>query len=100
MLGTEKERKKLVSAVSYYYDEELFLHITRYELGVWLLFLMMYGLRKALEKCGQRKTVFDFMGKGQRLGVVQGDGSVKELSKEGIEEIRRAREKALKKKNK
>lgn len=64
LMGSEKERKKLVAAVGYYYDEELFLHITRYEFGIWLLFVMMFGLRKALEKCGQKKTVFDFMGKG------------------------------------
>lgn len=94
--GTMSERKKLVSSVGYYYDEELVLRITRFELGIWLLFMMMYGLRKALEKCGTPKTVFDFMGKGERLGVVQGDGSIKPISQSSLEQVRKAREQALK----
>lgn len=56
-----KQKSRLLSDFKYYYDDVIFMNLTRYEFGLWLVFAMFYFLRKAMEKCGDRKTIFDFM---------------------------------------
>jgi len=53
----------LLNQFSYFYDDEVVLRLTRFELGLWLAFAMCFLLRKVLDsdRCGRRKTVFDFM---------------------------------------
>ena len=57
----ETQKKRLVSEFKYYYDEVIFFNMTRYELGLWIVFAIFFFLKRALNTCGDRKTVFDFM---------------------------------------
>jgi hypothetical protein len=57
----ETQKKRLISEFKYYYDEVIFFNLTRYELGLWIVFAIFYFLKRALNTCGDRKTVFDFM---------------------------------------
>lgn len=57
----DKQKRRLLNDFKYMYDEVIFFGVTRYEFGLWLMFAIAYFLRKALEKCGDKKTVFDFM---------------------------------------
>jgi hypothetical protein len=57
----ETQKKRLVSEFKYYYDEVIFFNMTRYELGLWIVFGIFFFLKRALNTCGDRKTVFDFM---------------------------------------
>mmetsp|Transcript_41976 Transcript_41976/g.30807 ORF Transcript_41976/g.30807 Transcript_41976/m.30807 type:complete len:86 (-) Transcript_41976:142-399(-) len=54
-------RNKLLKQFSYKYDKVVGLGMTRYEIGLWILVLALYCLRKYLVTCGNRKTEFDFM---------------------------------------
>lgn len=57
----DRQKKRLLNEFKYLYDEVIFMGITRYEFGLWLMFAIGFFLRKALLKCGDKKTVFDFM---------------------------------------
>ena len=84
-----KQSTNLLKSVKYYYDEDIGLGLTRYELGIWLVFGIFYMLRKYLVKCGEEKTVFDFM-RPSREQMGRGEQSV------GQEEMRRKREEMYK----
>lgn len=55
------KKTQLLRDFKYYYDEEIFLNLTRYEFGLWLIFAIFFFLRRTLDTCGNKKTVFDFM---------------------------------------
>ena len=57
----QKNKNKLLSDFKYYYDEVIFLQMTRYEVGLWIIFTIFFLMKKALVTCGDRKTVFDYM---------------------------------------
>ena len=61
------------------------LRLTRFELGLWLAFAMCFLLRKVLdsERCGRRKTVFDFM-----RPASSGGAKVHTVTDEDIKRIR------------
>ena len=61
IVNSENQKKRLISEFKYFYDEVIFLYITRYEFGLWIIFAIFFLLRKALQRCGVQKTVFDFM---------------------------------------
>ncbi|CDW83802.1 nb-arc domain protein [Stylonychia lemnae] len=75
-LLNSKKDKKILKDLKYFYDDEIALGITRYELGLWLIVIGFFFLRKYLETCGNRKTMFDFMktqdqGKGQYISEAE-----------------------------
>jgi len=47
--------------LKYWYDDEIALGITRYEFGLWLIVIGFFFLRKYLDSCGNKKTMFDYM---------------------------------------
>ena len=51
----------MLSEFKYYYDEEIFMKLTRYEFGFWIIFVIFFFLRRNLDKCGEKKTMFDYM---------------------------------------
>ena len=56
-----KARTQLLADFHYEYDEVVFYGITRYEIGLWLLFCILAWLRRELRTMGDPKTIFDFM---------------------------------------
>ncbi len=44
----DRQRRRLLNDFKYLYDEVIFLGITRYEFGLWLLFVIAFSMRKAL----------------------------------------------------
>ena len=57
----DKKKKQLLSDFKYQYDDEVILGLTRYEIGLWIIFGIFYFLRRYLTTCGNRKNMFDFM---------------------------------------
>lgn len=57
----ETDKSRLLSDFKYYFDEVIFLQMTRYEFGLWLVFAIFFFLNRSLKKMGDAKTVFDFM---------------------------------------
>lgn len=44
----DRQKKRLLNEFKYLYDEVIFMGITRYEFGLWLMFSIGFFLRKAL----------------------------------------------------
>jgi hypothetical protein len=96
LLGKPKQ-KKIVSDFSYQYDDVIGLGMTRYEFGIWLIFAIFYFLRRYLETCGNKKTVFDFMrpsknqlssGGSDKVYVKGKDNTYLELTQDDLRKLR------------
>jgi hypothetical protein len=44
----DRQKKRLLNEFKYLYDEVIFMGITRYEFGLWLMFAIGFFLRKGL----------------------------------------------------
>eukprot|EP00347_Sterkiella_histriomuscorum_P019258 403342334 len=75
-----QSKKKLITDLKYHYDDEIGMGMTRYELGLWLITIGFFFLRKYADSCGDRKTVFDFMhAKNQGKGVSLKNDNIKNV---------------------
>lgn len=54
-------KEKLIREFRYFYDDVIGLGITRYEFGLWIIMLGFFFLRKYLNTCGNKKSMFDYM---------------------------------------
>lgn len=61
MPSQQENKRRLLSDFKYSYDEETFFKLTRFEVGLWIIFAMLFLLRKAMERCGEKKSVMDYM---------------------------------------
>ena len=66
---SEVRKKRFLTQFKYLYDEEIFLRMTRYEFGFWIIFVIFFFMRKVMDTCGNRKTIFDFMRPAQKKGA-------------------------------
>ena len=88
---SEARKRRLFTEYKYFYDEEIFLRMTRYEFGFWIIFVIFFFMRKVMDTCGDRKTIFDFMRPAQKNGS-------KVAIKLDPDVVRKAREEAMRKK--
>ena len=63
--------------------------MTRSELGLWIVFAIFFFLKRALNTCGDRKTVFDFMRPAKGVQKPQKEAAP-EVSQEEQRRIRAA----------
>ena len=64
-----KQKKQILRNFTYEFDQDVFWGITRYEIGFYLILLILFMLHVELKTMGNKKNIFDFMhdSDGQRV---------------------------------
>jgi hypothetical protein len=65
------EKKALLRNFTYEFDQDVFRGITRYEIGFYLLLLILLMLHVELKTMGNKKNIFDWMNDSDGQRVVE-----------------------------
>lgn len=99
IIPAKSSSNKIVTDFKYEFDAQVGLGLTRYEIGMWIVFFIFFFLRKYLVHCGNKKTSFDFMRPSQsqqqqqtlkkdKAFIKGSDNKLHEVSQEDLRKIR------------